>query len=341
MSRNSFNDMPDELLHLVARHLRSSKTNDALLCYALVNRNTAPFATEVLLKEPRFNICNLGVYLHKMFQHPHLRRQVRELEMYDYRNTDELLKYCNNDIYPRHCWSDPGTLNHDPKFANFVEDVVDEFALTAEDKTEWLDALDNDVLPACLGVLICVLPKLEVFDLYETWLVTQPMFSTILATDVVQAGYSPGAWDQSYLAGVMQVFQQRLQVLYMPAEMTSVDWDAKFHHSAFDYRGFQCLTELCIPMQSLENCTDGTEYLPKSLEVLRVVEADQEIKYYIFDIWISKDNGTVPNLRRLELYFQESESEEIQEQMFEEPSEAREISEMSRSCGIEAHLAFA
>ncbi|OAL51567.1 hypothetical protein IQ07DRAFT_506101 [Pyrenochaeta sp. DS3sAY3a] len=340
MSNQCFDDLPDELVHLVARHLRSSKRNDALLCFALVNRRTSIFAKEVLLKEPRFNICYLGSYLHELFRAPQIRRQVVELEMYDTRAYGELLKYSSHDLYPRHRWGDPGTLNNNPKFAAFVREVVDKFALTEGHKAEWLHALDNDVLPACLGVLVCVLPKLKVLDLLETYLVTQPMFSNILATDVVRAGYSPEAWRQPYLAGAMKVLQQRLQVLLMPSEMVSVDWDAMFHHSAFDYQGFQRLTELSIPMESLENCTDGSDYLPKSLEVLRVVEANHDIICYIVDVWASKTNGTLPNLRRLELYFRVSEREEIREQMLQEPSEAREIWEMSRLCGLEVHMAF-
>lgn len=306
----SLHDLPDELLFHIGAHFTNRTRNTDLSALALVSRKWRTIAQEWLLKAPRFNLTYIDVYLWELGHHSHLIPQIRALEIWSTSvsrvSRDEAgLSVKKYTPIP----APPLLLQRQALFEKCAE-IIEHYGDTGRHKHEWRDALQDDVVPALFGVLLCILPNLASLKLGNAWLMDFPIFRQILSADVRAEYYSPPGWRHGYMAGAIAAVADKLEILDIPADMTAMYFCARAA-TVFDYRRFTNLKELGVSMKALGGYTPlpwpspkPKEILPKGLEVLRISEATQYTTTIINQLCHSKNSGHFDSLKRVEIYHQ-------------------------------------
>jgi hypothetical protein len=299
-------DLPAEIWLNVSAHITHSSRNSDLTSLSLVSRRWRPIAQEWLLKNPRFNITYIHNYMLELAHHAHLLPQVRTLEIWStsagrvkrYPNGHTVKQY--NSVLP------PPSLKSRTDFLEICTNVINHVDLDGDSKCRWKCALHTDVVPALLGVLLCALPNLTALKFGEGWLMDFPIFTRIFSTDLQNGIYLPHKWNHEFLQGAITTITEKLEVLEVPADMTSIYIESQVS-TAFDYRRFGKLKDLGCSMRSLLGGmlsvqADLKKIFPPSLEVLRISEATFITANFLDELCLAKTNGHFPALRRVEVY---------------------------------------
>jgi hypothetical protein len=177
-------------------------------------------------------------------------------------------------------------------------------------KRQWSTALFDDVVPALLGVLLCSMPKLKELRLGDVWLMDTPIFASMVSPDI--RGALPSAWHHPYLRSALAMLLPKLEVLEVPADMSSLFFSPRAI-TVFDFRRFRSLREVGITMKALWWCArfhqsapDPRELFPSTIEVLRISEATEYTPTFLSNLCTAKVGGHFPRLRRVEVYHLES-----------------------------------
>ncbi|CAE6998800.1 hypothetical protein CFE70_000739 [Pyrenophora teres f. teres 0-1] len=302
----TLNDFPDEIFLRIGAQFTGVSLNRDLANLALVSPRWRMVAQEWLLKEPRFNITYIYKYMCELGHRPKLTGRVKKLEIWS--TSEGRIAY--DDDYP------PKLLGYQPvkapkemtsafEFMTQCRAIVKHFALNETDRDMWMRALDEDVIPALFGILLCTLPNLKELRLGYGWLMDFPIFSNMLATE---DRFIPKTWMRGFLAGPLELLYSRLAVLEVPADMKTLDVFRTC--TVFDFRPFQQLTEVGITMEALSHDyislgepSDPREVLPPTMKVLRISEATIHIAWFLKDLCRAKIDDHFPSLRRVEVYY--------------------------------------
>jgi hypothetical protein len=306
--RATLHDLPDELLLHIGAQFTHLRRNHDLSALSLVSRKWRTIAQEWLLKAPRFNLTYIDLYLWELAHKPHLIPQIHTLEIWGTSagrvTRDEhglsVKKYTPTPA--------PPLLLRRQLFLEKCVEVIEHYGDTPRHKHKWRDALQDDVVPALFGVLMCILPNLTSLKLGNAWLMDFPIFSQILSADVRADYYSPNGWRHRYLAGPLGVVAGKLEVLEIPADMTALYFCSRAA-TVFDYRQFTNLKELGVSMRALGGYAtrphappEPKEILPRGLEVLRISEATQYTANFINALCLAKNTGYFTKLKRVDIY---------------------------------------
>ncbi|KAI0574920.1 F-box multi-domain protein [Pyrenophora tritici-repentis] len=311
----TLNDLPDEiLLHIGAQFTGLSREID-LVNLALVSPRWRMVAQEWLVKEPRFNITYIYEYMCELSRRPKLIQRVKSMEIWS--TSQGRIAYDDEDSPPMLLGYNPVKAPEEMTSAfecmTQCRAIVKRFARNEKDRDMWMRALDEDVIPALFGILICTLPNLKELRLGQGWLMDFPMFSNMLATQVQPI---PKTWMYSFLAGPLDLLYSRLTVLEVPADMRTLEFPGT--STVFDLRPFQHLAEVGITMEALLHdyeilgeSPDPRKIFPPTIKVLRISEATTFTACFLKDLCAAKISGHFPSLRRVEVYYMDTSNDQI------------------------------
>lgn len=345
--RTTIHDLPDELLLTIATQFTNIRRNRDLMNLALVAKKWRPIAQECLIKGPRFNIGFIYRYMWELGHRSWLIGQVTRLEMWS--KSQERVQFDDRrrsvKEYP--AFEAPAYLLQRKGFMEECAAVASLFGLDQRHKEEWLAALQDDVIPALFGVLICILPNLQELKLGNAWLMDCPFFSAMFFPHVNAQLFAPTAWKHTFLTGAVMYALPRFQVLEVPTDLTAM----QFHYLAcpvFNFRRFEKLRELGISMKVLHGFGRGPratpipeKFLPKTLEVLRISEATYSTPAFVHTVCLAKKSGHFPALRRLEVYFANYfEHVDIAAFVYQIPGPIPGMRGTCRDAGLELYMYF-
>jgi hypothetical protein len=300
-------DLPDELLLNIGAQITHLSRNCDLASLSLVSKKWRIVAQEWLLKKPRFNLTHIDKYLWEIGHHAHLLPQIRSLEIWS-KSENRIPR--NSAHQPEREYKPIAALSWDPAFVAKCKELINIYARDQPHARKWHIALDQDCIPALLGVLICTLPNLRELRLGDTWLMDIPLMSVMVSPDVKSHRMLPREWRHGFLAGAVKTLHTRLHVLEVPADMTCI-WFLSRWPTIYNFRPFEALREVGITMRALWWCPqrshqqppDPRELFPRSLQVLRITEATMQTTAYLANLCAAKKGGHFPNLRRVEVYY--------------------------------------
>ncbi|KAF2123408.1 hypothetical protein P153DRAFT_371728 [Dothidotthia symphoricarpi CBS 119687] len=303
----SITALPDELLLTIGAHLVNPNQNSDLVSLSLVSRRWRPIAQEWLLRVPRFNLTHIHTYMWELSNHSHIIPLIHSLDIYS--SSENRVRHARNGLSIKEYTAIrcPAALAQRSMFIGLCMQNVYFYAGGAREKLYWGMALNEDVVAALFGVLLCVLPGLQELRLGGGWLMDFPFFSTVLASEFQDHRFEPEAWQEhSFLAGALAVVRPRLRVLHVPAEMTAMRRCA--HVRTFlDFRAFDHLSEVGVTMMALRDgllqLLDPRLVFPPSLEILRISEAMFDTTNFLHALFSAKKTSHLPLLRRVEVYY--------------------------------------
>lgn len=303
-------DLPDELLLQIGSHFVHLNRNSDLARLAFVSRKCRNVAQEWLLKIPRFNLTHIDKYLWELAHHEYLQPQIRSLEIWS--KSENRLPRDGKGRIIREYRPIPAPNTWNPKFVDKCNEIIEHFALDNKSKSKWAIALQNDCIPALLGVLICVLPNLKQLKLGNTWLLDFPMFSDMLSGGNASR-MLPWGHESTFMEGQLQLLLQKLEYLDVSADMSCTWFHSRVTTTVFTFVNIKNLKEIGVTMRALwwrpswgRWLTDPREIFPGTLEVVRISEANDWTLYFLGCLCIARKGGHFPGLRRVELYFMES-----------------------------------
>jgi hypothetical protein len=297
--------LPSEIFLLIASSLTHQTRNSDLSNLSLVSHKRRAIAQETLLKAPRLHLTHIDAYIRQVHAHPLLCAQITSLEVHS--ASAERLPLDAHGLPQREYVPTKAPRTWTRGFVEKCKEVIKRHAADTKSAMRWGVALFFDCVPALLGVLLCMLPKLRELLLGDTWLMDLPVFSHVLCRDILAA--RPAGWRHGYLAGVLS---SKLRVLDVPADMSSL-WFSTQVNTVFDFRRFGELKELGVSMKMLWWCPmrryrgppDPREIFPASLEVLRISEATACTPSVVAMLCQGKRVGHFKKLRRVEVYYME------------------------------------
>ncbi|KAH7091612.1 hypothetical protein FB567DRAFT_519048 [Paraphoma chrysanthemicola] len=306
--QTTLHDLPDELLLNIGAQITHRRRNIDLASLSLVSSIWRPIAQEWLLKKPRFNLTYIDKYLWEVGHHAHLLPQIQSLEIWS--KSELRVHYSPTTGAPYREYDAITALDWYPSFVAKCDELIEDYALDKQHARKWRDALHDDCVPALLGLLICTLPNLQTLHLGDAWLMDIPLMSVMISPEAKQHTMLPLEWLHSFLAGAANTLYSSLQVLDIPADMSSI-WFLSRMPTIFDFRPFENLREIGITMKALWWCPrrtqigppDPRELLPVSLEVLRISEASIKTPTYLANLCAARKGGHFPQLRRVEVYY--------------------------------------
>ncbi|KAF2822853.1 hypothetical protein CC86DRAFT_385050 [Ophiobolus disseminans] len=308
-SRPTLDDLPDELWLCIAAQFTHLSRNGDLASLALVSKRWRPIAQEWLLKEPCFKLTHIDKYLWEIGHRDHLLPQIRTLEIHS--SSEGRIQRDTNGMPKREytAVSSPAFPLWELKFVEKCQEVIAHLADDKRNERRWSNALAEDVVPALFGVLLCTLPNLRELILGDCWLMDMPIFASMVSPDI--NGASPHLWHHTYLNSVLATLLPKLEVLDVPADMSSL-WFSSRAATIFDFRGFQSLRKVGITMKALWWCPrmyrsppDPRELFPPTLEVLKISEATEYTPMFLSNLCTAKKGRHFPKLRRVEVYYME------------------------------------
>jgi hypothetical protein len=338
-------DLPDELLLNIGAALTGLNRNRDLANLALVSQKWRSIAQEWLLKKPRFNITYIDQYMWELSHRPELLGQVKDLEIW---STSEGRIQLDEDGRPKREYTKiPAPDGWDRHFKAKCKPVIEKFAPGILDQYRWRRALEEDVVPALFGVLVCMLPNLKELKLGGGWLMDFPIFSTMLSHEVQNSHlHSPYGWQHEFLAGALAHIAPRLEVLEVAADMSTLC----FFRAAtvFDFSPFHQLKEIGITMKALWHSAGirrhqpgPREVLPPTLEVLRISEASPYTPIFLKDLCTVKKGGHFPSLRRVEVYHLETmRCNEVFAEKYQCPKPVKYMQDEFRKAELELYVYF-
>ncbi|KAF2646444.1 hypothetical protein P280DRAFT_464668 [Massarina eburnea CBS 473.64] len=305
----SINNLPDELLHCIAKNSEGRFRNTDLANLSLVSRRLTAIAQEVLICDPRLQLGQIHNYLRTLSHHMSWAPKIQRLEIWsnlENRGQPELNALGRALVrrVPRVEAAQDFWLSN-TEFFDWCLSTITQHASHSLYELEWGRALNSDMVPAFLGILFVSLPGLKELKISATWLMDFRIFSGLL----VDTGriMMPFNWDQvDFLASVLPLLQSRLETLEFPTNNrylysvpSSIEW--------FDFRTFTTLTHLSLPMfvlGSTPRALNGpVAILPPSLELLRITEGTKDAVPFVKSLCREINKGKFPSLKRVKIFF--------------------------------------
>lgn len=321
-------DLPTELLLHICDFIQGPNRNTNLASLALVSRRLRPVAQEQLLCRPSFKLTHIHTFLRELGHHHTLIPKIKRLEIFSSTTgriqelppppeddsdeaQDAYFESLPDFEYP--ALPCPREVFMEPGFRARCTDVINYFLNDEQEdiKKDWLAALNSDIVPALLGVLLVLLPNLKELHIATSWLMDWPIFSSLRASEL--RDWEPWGWEHTWMDPIMEHVQGRLEVLEFPADLTELrfPWDTK---SMFDLRIFNNLRRLSLTMPMLllnpttrvPDLLGPADILPASLELLQVGECNCFAGNMLNDICLAKKRHELPRLARVEFYHEKT-----------------------------------
>jgi hypothetical protein len=316
----TIHDLPDELLLNIAAQFTSLDRNRDLSQLSLVSHRWSGIAQEFLIKKPRFNLAFLIHYIWQLERRQHLLPQVRSLEIWS--SSKERIQYDERGLSKKEYVpiKAPEWLQNSWEFRTQTRKILEYFRSSSPNyHQQWLDALDEDVLPGLFGLLLVILPNLTELKLGNAWLVDFPIFAEMPSADIRNLGWEPYGWRKPYLGWPLQPLRPCLKVLEVPADMSIIQFNS-LASTVFSFGDFESLAELGITQRAILNgwrgSPDPREILPPSLRVLRISEATSRLIGFLKVLCLGHKGGHFPRLRRVEVYYMTSHRQPVDQTFF-------------------------
>jgi hypothetical protein len=345
--QTTIHDLPDELYLHIGTYFTHFHRNRDLASLALVSKRWRIIAQEWLLKEPRFQLTHIDKYLHELWRHGHLHPQIRSLEIFS--SSEGRIPRDKNSVPKREYTPIRAPLYWSPTFVQKCAESIFHYSQNKRHAKRWITALYHDCIPAIFGVLLYMLPNLRELRLGNTWLMDFPLFSCMLSPDVTAAHIpSPFLWSQMFLSGALESLMLHLQILDVPADMSSLFFPTHAN-TVFDFRHFENLREVGLtmkalwwwPLRSHRMPPDPREFFPATLEILRISEATAYTSIFLDSMCKAKIGGHFPKLRRMEVYYVEYlERLMVATVGIQAPHPVADVQHMCRNAQIALYLYF-
>ncbi|KAL1606202.1 hypothetical protein SLS60_003603 [Paraconiothyrium brasiliense] len=319
--------LPPEILLEIGRQVRGRYRNSDLANLSLVSRQLRPVAQESLLQKPRLKLINIHLFMVELNRHSWIIPRIQDLELW---STDEgrELKYFTLPDFPTGFFArvPQRMMNHfltqvkysavpcapdisaklDPKEC---ADTIKRFSKSKAHEREWNMALEQDIVPALLGLLLVNLPKLKALRCAAVWLMDFPNLTSVLSAEVSLV--VPSAWKHDWLAGTMDMLAEKLEEFEVPTN----DFHMRFSRNAsalFNFSSFTKLKKLSISMDAiyyrdrppLRPSPWPVPLLPPNLEILRISEGTDLTTSFVEDLCkVKKEGKILQALRRVEIFF--------------------------------------
>jgi hypothetical protein len=297
----TINTLPDEMLLDISKKIIGKHRNTYLANLSLVSRRFAPIAQEALICAPRFCITQIHKYLWALGNHSTWIPKIRSLEMHSKSNEHRFIYSTVNRNFavgiegvraPAEFWS------RNAEFKNACLKMIRFYTDDQAHDVRWRLALETDMPSALLGILLVSLPNLKELKIAASWLVDFPLFVT-LVTDNVRR--TPSNWRPVYLSSVLRGLQGKLEVLELPTDLSHT-----MDRVVYDFRDFQNLTQLSLPMGLLDFTRaqpPQITLLPRTLQILRITEATHTTANVVNTLCLAFKKSRFPSLSRIEVYF--------------------------------------
>lgn len=304
--------LPDELLLkvLIGLHHRPRDRQKDLCSVALVCRQLAPVARDVLLQQPSVHLFNVPSLVRTYFAYPDLAKaRTLELASRSFQPGD-----AEQESYERDIDTPPQRvldLQSSPVFmkqcTTFIRRPIGElFVGRAErsmHKGNWIADLKShdQYQTAYLAILLYMLPNLKHLFLSQ---MTADKFPTVW--NYIHGGPVREMHMGRYLELVFEHLTQRLATLELPREHA-------FGGIPFDDQGvslgyFTSLRHLTVSAGLLDedeggNCTDLKSIMPPNLETLVILDAMPDPETFA---WTGHVLRLAPWVRIIEVYYEET-----------------------------------
>lgn len=346
-TRTTIHTLSNEILINIVASFTHFYRNGDLAALALVNKRFRPIAQEWLLKAPRFSLTHIDKYLWELGHHAHLLPQIRVLEIHS--ASDNRIQKDERGMPKREYTPVPRPVEPpwSEKFVEKCEEVIRCSGKDEKNVRRWSKCLEEDCIPALLGILLCTLPNLEELLLGDTWLMDMPIFASMCSPDVYASGLGPREWRHGYLKDVLDTLAPRLRVLEVPTDMSSL-WFSHRTGTVWDFRRFENLKDVGLTMRALwwsprrgRTPPDPREVFGPRVEVLRITEATLFTSSFLNMLCTAKKGGHYPRLRRVELYYMEPRKEvEGMACLFRTTCPVEGVQRMFREAEIEIYVYF-
>lgn len=222
-------DLPPELLLEIGRYIRNRYRNSDLASLSLVSAYMRPIAQERLLEEPWFKLSNIHLFMAELHRQSWVIPKIRALELWSSEKGREITFDDHRGVLAN-LFNPPFAGRHQPR-AHYpavscpmdlwikldhtgCANTAKRFAQSFADACEWNIALQHDVVPALLGLLLVSLPTLRALRSSATWLMDFPIITSVLSAEVITV--TPWEWEHDWLKGVMVTLAAKLEVLEVP-----------------------------------------------------------------------------------------------------------------------------
>lgn len=308
-----FQDLPNKLLHEVARQVRGRYRNSTLVSLSLVCKKFQPIAQEAMLQRPCLQIANIHLFMLELGRHHWVIPRIQSLEFW---STDKGRRPRDgNDrvLIPYPLYED--VICSPELRALFNEQVcyglMKRFSKGESHVQIWMKALKLDVVQAALGLLIVSLPNLKEFRCAALWLMDFPILSTVMSPEV--DGIRPLGWESkhAFFTGVMEKLAPNLEVLEVPANLSCMRALGR-PSSLFGFSSFTKLRQLSVSMDALYYHKRRLSLpspwpvplLPPNLRILRISESFLGTTIFVEDVCKVKKQGmSLQFLERVEVIY--------------------------------------
>lgn len=348
--------LPNELLIQVANHFYGRNRNRNLASLSLVCRRFRNLAQEELLCAPRFRLAYIHKYLWELGHHSAIIPRIRRLEIFSTSDGRRKLPPPGRHYIPEVDYSAYPAVKCPPEvFAeeDFISKCREMIEYFTQEKThcrlEWLQALEQDIVPALFGVLIVSLPNLRELCLGATWMMDFPVFSLLQFIHISPGRpriLRPKEWRKLWMNDIILLMGKRLRVLEFPADLRGLCFGNRA--AVFGLSFFRHLRCLSLSMDILQDPRrpwlpphDPAAIFPASLRLLRISECKDTTANFMNELCLAKKNGKFPHLHDVQLYFKdEVEYVKICSRVHRTPHPVHAVRRMCTDAGMSLYLYF-
>ncbi|KAF2656418.1 hypothetical protein K491DRAFT_777957 [Lophiostoma macrostomum CBS 122681] len=291
--RKNILSLPNELLAILSTHVESNDDlfNLALACRKLVYPAQAALLTP--LKVPKRRIRHL---LETLLVRPDLAKRIHHIDLGDYAShhitpeDSETFSPMPGDFEMKSYW----------RFKGVITERLDDQVWTSISSLIGIRDAWGSMRSFFLAILVVLAPNLDRLS-FEMRPLREPL--GLLTRMPVNLRLAVQSLGPPFGDTVTQLLSRKIRVLKVARNAPE---NGPYMHN-LDLRGFSNLNRLSLPMDTLIRkywmASEPCQIFPASLEHLEVLSCDSFTFLWILTLWRCRENGKLPCLRSVDLFF--------------------------------------